>query len=121
MYQVDMVKIDAARQQEFRLPMLPGAIPGAEVCLLTLEAGEADFTLVSICADASIDDCRRTVTNNMFDCNVVCDGEMLNSRLFRTLAFSYIPDNIVVKNGRVVARNLNMEELKKQLTPGKTQ
>lgn len=83
--------------------------------------GEADFTLVGICADASIDDCRRTVTNNMLDCDMVCDGEMLNSRLFRTLAFSYIPDNIVVKNGRVVARNLNMEELEKQLTPGKTQ
>ena len=41
MYQVDMVKIDAARQQEFRLPMLPGAIPGAETSLLTLDAGKA--------------------------------------------------------------------------------
>lgn len=41
MYQIDMVKIDAAQQRESRVPMLPGAIPGAEVCLLTLEAGEA--------------------------------------------------------------------------------
>lgn len=41
MYQVDMVKIDAAQQKESRVPMLPGAIPGAETSLLTLDAGKA--------------------------------------------------------------------------------
>ena len=29
MYQVDMVKINAAQQKESRVPMLSGAIPGA--------------------------------------------------------------------------------------------
>ena len=58
MYQVDMVKINAAQQKESRVPMLPGAIPGAEVSLLTLEAGnvyakepEADKAFIYLTID----------------------------------------------------------------------
>lgn len=74
-----------------------------------------NFTLIGLSVDASIDDCRNIIKNNMLKVDVVCDGDMVNGKLFRTLAFSYVPDNIVVKNGRVVARNLNMEQLKDQL------
>ena len=74
-----------------------------------------NFTLIGLSVDASIDDCRNIIKNNMLNVDVVCDGDMVNGKLFRTLAFSYVPDNIVVKNGRVVARNLNMEQLKDQL------
>ena len=90
--------------------------------LMLLKKNEgADFTLMGLSVDASIDDCRRAVKNNMLELDVVCDGEMVNGRLFKSLAFSYVPDNIVVKNGRVVARNLTMEQLKEQLKTGKTQ
>lgn len=71
--------------------------------------------MIGLSVDASIDDCRNIIKNNMLNVDVVCDGDMVNGKLFRTLAFSYVPDNIVVKNGRVVARNLNMEQLKDQL------
>ena len=74
-----------------------------------------NFTLIGLSVDASIDDCRNIIKNNMLKVDVVCDGDMVNGKLFRTLAFSYVPDNIIVKNGRVVARNLNMEQLKDQL------
>ena len=40
MYDVEMIKIDAELQKEPCVPMLPEAIPGAEVFLRTLEAGE---------------------------------------------------------------------------------
>ncbi len=40
MYDIEMIKIDPALQQEACVPMLPGAIPGATLNLRTLNAGE---------------------------------------------------------------------------------
>lgn len=40
MYEIEMIKIDAALQDKPSVPMLPGAIPGAAATLLTLAPGE---------------------------------------------------------------------------------
>ena len=45
MYDVEMIRIDPEVQKAPCVPMLPGAIPGAEVSLRTLEAGGSLVTV----------------------------------------------------------------------------
>ena len=52
------------------------------------------------------------MTNNDIDCKVVCDGDGVDGKLYRTLGLCYIPDNVIIRNGRIAERNLEMQDLK---------
>lgn len=73
------------------------------------------FTLLSICVDPSLYECRRLVRNNKFESRVVCDGDILDGRLVRLFGFSFIPDNVLIKDGKIVERNLSSDDLKKKI------
>lgn len=73
------------------------------------------ITVLSICLDPSPYDCRKAMKNNNFKSRVVCDGDMLDGRLYRLLGFSFIPDNILIKNGKITDRRLSNEDLRKKL------
>ena len=44
-------------------------------------------------------------------CYVVCDGKMVESPFFTRLGLTGVPDNIVIKNGRIVAAHLTDNQL----------
>lgn len=75
-----------------------------------------DFYLLSICLDASVDECRQTMQKNEITCPTICDGEMLDGKLFRQLGFSSLPNNLVVRNGKVVCQNVDGTRLQKEVT-----
>lgn len=73
------------------------------------------FSLIGVCVDANVDECRRSVRNSGIDCPVICDGDMVGGRVYRVLGLSSVPDNIIVENGRITGRNLDLDELKEKL------
>lgn len=76
--------------------------------------GETSMNIVGVCVDASKADCRRTLKNNEIDCPVVCDGDMIEGAAYRALGFTGVPDNIVVRQGRIDKAHLSTDELTKQ-------
>lgn len=73
-----------------------------------------DFHILSICLDASADECRRTMEKNHFTCPTICDGQMLDGKLFRQLGFSSVPNNLILRNGKVVCQNVDGTRLQKE-------
>lgn len=49
--------------------------------------------------------------NGMSTCPIVCDGKMVDSPFFTRLGFFSIPDNIVIRNGRIAAAHLTDDQL----------
>ena len=67
--------------------------------------------VVGVSADASVEECRRSVSLQNVGCPVLCDGLMMDSPLLRTFALSFLPDNVVFRHGRVVAMHLSTDQL----------
>ena len=45
----------------------------------------------------------------------VCDGQMFDSRPLKQLGLMGVPDNIIVKDNRIVARNLMGSQLRDKI------
>lgn len=67
--------------------------------------------VVTISVDASKKDCESYIKTNQISWPVVCTGELFETKLITKLSMLTVPDNIVVKNGRIVARGLSAKEL----------
>jgi hypothetical protein len=71
--------------------------------------------VLSICLDGNKSTCKEAMRRDSITWPNVCDGEMMDGRLFRQFGFSSVPDNIILQNGRIVARGLRMPELHNRL------
>ncbi len=71
--------------------------------------------VVSISVDASKTDCKNAIQRDSLPWPNVCDEMMLESKPVKQLALFSVPGNLVVKNGRIIARNLSTEDLKKKI------
>ena len=71
----------------------------------------AKLKVVGISLDASKKDCRDILQRDSIQWSNVCDEQMFESKLAHQLGLSSIPDNILLKNGRVVVRGLDTEAL----------
>ena len=72
--------------------------------------------LLSICLDGSPAECKQQMERDSITWYTICDGTMWNHPLVSTLGINRVPDNVVVDNkGRIQARGLNMEDLKKRI------
>lgn len=69
----------------------------------------------AICVDASKYDCKNYVKSNQITFPTVCTGEMLDTKPLRQLGMLTVPDNIVVKNGKIIARDLSAQDLVKKI------
>ena len=69
------------------------------------------LSLLSISLDPSIRDCRKSMESDSITWHTVCDGNMWEGPLVQQLGFSNVPDNIVLNNGKVVARGLSTGEM----------
>ena len=71
-------------------------------------------TMLGICVDASVQECRKLVEREKIDMPVVCDGGMFSSPTVQTLGFVSIPENILVKDGKIVDRNLTYQQIREK-------
>lgn len=78
-------------------------------------ASHGKLKLMSICVDASKKECRETISRDSISWPNVCDEQMLESPILQSLGLYSVPDNIILQNGRIIARDLTSEELKNKL------
>jgi hypothetical protein len=73
------------------------------------------LTLVGICLDPDVATARRVMATNSMECITVCDGKMIEGRLYRALGMHSIPDNVVLHNGKVVGTNMSFADVSKEV------
>ena len=72
--------------------------------------------IVSICLDANIKECRRRVTNDSIKWSTVCNGNMWDTPLQKSLAIDNVPGNIVCDaDQKIIARNLKADKLEEKI------
>lgn len=76
----------------------------------------AKFKALSVCLDPSKEEAKKTLHNDSLPWPTVCDGQMWQSGLIKKLGIGTLPGNILIKDGKIVARNLKFEDLKKKLS-----
>ncbi len=69
---------------------------------------------LGISLDTSLSDCKRMVDKDEIEAPVVCDGRAFDGALVQQLGMSTMPDNIIVKDGKIVARSLSAQELRER-------
>ena len=62
--------------------------------------------VVSLSVDASRSDCDGALRVDSISWPNICDGKMFDSQALQQLGMMGVPDNIIVKDNRIVARNL---------------
>lgn len=71
---------------------------------------------VGICLDASSKDCREAVKRENFSFPNICDEKLFDGSLLLQLGLHSVPANIIVgSDGRVVARNVAIDDLERYL------
>lgn len=74
------------------------------------DGGQHYDNVVTICLDASVKECRRTLMlSGAESLTTICDTMMWDSPLLKQLGFNSIPDNVKLQNGKVVARRIPIE------------
>ncbi|MCR4853477.1 MAG: AhpC/TSA family protein [Prevotella sp.] len=74
------------------------------------------LTVIGICVDGTKRECRNYLRRDSLPWSTVCDEMSFDSPLLAKLGVQSIPDNIVFdSSGRIVARGLNPDEMKKKL------
>ena len=71
--------------------------------------------LISISMDADHKACKNMIERDSITCPTVLEPQLFEGQLFTKLGFSYVPDNMVISNHRIVARTLNTQALKTKL------
>ena len=81
--------------------------------LQSLKSGT--FKILAINLDPSQRDCRSYMKTNEISFPVVCTGEMFDTPVLKQLALQSPSDNLVIRNGKIVGRNLNTQDLTRML------
>lgn len=68
-----------------------------------------------LCMDASRIDAGNAMRADSLACPNVCDGKMFKGTVVQRLGLCGVPDNILLNNGRIVARNLDSNALRQKL------
>lgn len=71
--------------------------------------------VVAVSVDASRTDCKNAVRMDSLTWPNVCDGEMFDNKINQALGLFMVPDNVVIKDGRIVARGLTTSELEQKI------
>ena len=72
--------------------------------------------VVSLSVDASRSDCDESLRMDSISWPNVCDGQMFDSQPLKQLGMMGVPDNIIVKDNHIVARNLMGSQLQDKIT-----
>ena len=69
---------------------------------------------LGICVDANPKEVRQVLERDGVEFINVCDGKLLNTPLLKTFGLNTIPDNIVIRNGKVVERNITANTIRQR-------
>lgn len=78
-------------------------------------SSQGKLKLMSICIDGNKADCKRNLERDSISWPNICNGDLLADKTLLKLGLIGIPDNIVLKNGKIVARSLKKNELNSKL------
>ena len=67
--------------------------------------------VMGICVDPSKKKCADALKRDSISWPTICNGDMLADKTLQLLGLTAIPDNIVLQNGKIVARSLKKKEL----------
>ena len=85
------------------------------VCALQKD-NPGTFSIIGISLDYSKAQCRSKLNvNDLSSITTLCDGKSVDGDLYNRLGLSNVPDNIVFRDGKIVAASLSLEELRSQL------
>ncbi len=76
---------------------------------------DSKLTALGICLDTSLKDCKKTLDRDHVTIPTVCDQLMLDGKLVNQLGLTSIPDNIILENGKVIACDVTLTELRDML------
>ena len=71
--------------------------------------------VVSISVDATRQDCMNSLKNDTIFWPNIWDGEMFENKTLRRLGLTNVPDNLLLKKGRVIARGIKVGQINSQL------
>lgn len=69
---------------------------------------------LGISVDANPKDVRQALKNDDITFPNVCDGKMLSTPLLKTFGLTTVPDNIVVRNGKIIERGLTANTVRQR-------
>lgn len=72
------------------------------------------IAVLGICVDANPKEVRQSLVRDDIQFPNVCDGKMLSSPLLKTFGLTMIPDNIVIRNGKVTERNITANTIRQR-------
>ena len=78
-------------------------------------AADSCFNLLLVSIDGDPKTAARVATQRRMHGTIVCDGDMIDGTVYRSLGLIGVPDNILIKDGKIVARHLKITDLTKQL------
>ncbi|KXB48410.1 antioxidant, AhpC/TSA family [Bacteroidales bacterium KA00344] len=67
--------------------------------------------LLSISIDASRQDSKKSLDRDSISWPNICDGKMFEGKVIQQLGMMNIPDNMVIQNGKIIARSLSTQDL----------
>jgi len=74
------------------------------------------LSLVSICIDGNINECRQRATRDSITWPTICDGKVWDSPLLATFALGSVPDNVLIDGkGRVIAHSMEYKRLEERI------
>lgn len=71
--------------------------------------------LMAFCLDASKSECKNNIKRDSIACPIICNGEMLEDKTLKKLGLENLPDNIILQNGKIIARGMKKQELYNKL------
>lgn len=75
-------------------------------------ASGGKLKVVGICLDPDAKACRRVLEQrSITNVTTICDGRMVDSPLYKSLGLCGLPDNILIKNGKIAGRGLSTSDL----------
>lgn len=80
---------------------------------------QGKINALGICVEPNSKDCNRILANDAIQFPNVCDGKMLQTKLLKTFNLSNVPDNIVVRNGKIIERNITANTIRQRLADNK--
>ena len=76
---------------------------------------QGKLKLMGICLDASKSECKNNLRRDSITCPIICTGDMLEDKTLKKLGLATLPDNIILQNGKIIARGMQKQELYNKL------
>lgn len=73
------------------------------------------LSVIGVCIDPSKSEMQQSLRQDSISWPTINDGMMFDTKIVKQLGLSQVPANILLKNGKIVGRNLRMNELKEKI------